>query len=110
VCSGGVCTHPSNGTCGATPCGGLCTSPVKFSINGSFQSGNIGTGAICYETTSALHGGNCGNFVSPRTLSVNGTTMPCNSGNWPTLPAARNGGYCVQTTAGNQPWAFFTNW
>jgi hypothetical protein len=46
--------------------------------------------------------------VSPRTLQVNGTTEPCNSGNWPSVPAARNGGYCIQTTAGNQPWAFIT--
>ncbi len=55
-----------------------------------------------------MHGGNCGNFVSPRTLKVNGTTEPCKGGNWPSVPAARNGGYCVQTTTGNQSFAFFT--
>jgi len=94
----------------ATPCTGLCTNPVNFTINGSFQSGNLGTGAVCYQTTSVVNGGNCGNFVSPRTLSVNGSQRPCNASNWSTVPAARNGGYCIQTTTGNQPWAFFTTW
>ena len=108
VCSAGVCTHPTNGTCGANPCASFCANPVNFS--GNFQSGNLGTGAICYQTTGPVNGGNCGNFVSPRTLSVNGTVMACNNGNWPTLPAKVNGGYCVTTTAGNQPWAFFTTW
>ena len=95
---------------GTTPCAGLCTNPVTFTINGSYQSGNLGTGAVCYQTTATMHGGNCGNFVSPRTLKVNGTTEPCTGGNWSSLPAKRNGGYCIQTTTGNQPWAYFTAW
>jgi hypothetical protein len=94
----------------ATPCTGLCTNPVNFTINGSFQSGNLGTGAVCYQTTSVVHDGNCGNFVSPRTLSVNGTQRACTGGNWGSVPAPRNGGYCIQTTTGNHPWAFFTAW
>ena len=93
---------------GTGPCASLCSNPVNFTVNGSFQSGNLGTGAVCYQTTSAVHGGNCGNFVSPRTLRVNGTTEACNAGNWTSVPAAKNGGYCVQTTAGNQSFAFFT--
>lgn len=93
-----------------TPCANLCSNPTRITINGSYQSGNIGTGATCFETTSPVHGGNCGNMKSPRTLSLNGTTMPCNNQNWFTLPAARNGGYCVQTTAGDYAWAFFTLW
>jgi PKD repeat protein len=93
---------------GSGPCANLCSNPLNFTINGSFQSGNIGTGAVCYQTTSVMHGGNCGNFVSPRTLQVNGTTESCVGGNWASVPAARNGGYCIQTTSGNQPWAFFT--
>ena len=109
VCSGGVCTHPSNGSCGTAPCTGLCSNPTIYT-GPSLQSGNIGTGAVCYQTTANLAGGNCGNFVSPRTLSVNGTQMSCNSGNWASLPAKRNGGYCITTTAGNQPWAFITTW
>jgi hypothetical protein len=88
----------------------MCTNPTNFTISGSFQSGSIGTGAICYQTTSPVHGGNCGNFVSPRTLTVNGATESCTASNWASVPAARNGGYCVQTTTGNQSWAFFTVW
>ena len=95
---------------GGSPCTGLCSNPVAFTISGSFQSGNLGTGAVCYQTTSVVHGGNCGNFVSPRTLQVNGTTEACNGSNWASVPAARNGGYCIQTTTGNQPWAYFTTW
>ena len=99
-----VTVNPS----GTGPCAGLCNGPTIFTVNGSFQSGNLGTGAVCYQTTSVVHGGNCGNFVSPRTLSVNGTTEPCTGQNWSTVPAPRNGGYCIQTTAGNQSWAYFT--
>jgi len=95
---------------GTTPCSGLCTNPVNITINGSFQSGNLGTGAVCYQTTSAINGGNCGNFVSPRSLQVNGTTESCTGGNWSSVPAKRNGGYCIQTTAGNYSWAYFTAW
>ena len=93
---------------GSSPCASYCQNPVSFS--GSFQSGNLGTGATCFQTTANLAGGNCGNFVSPRALFVNGTQMSCNNQNWSSLPAKVNGGYCVYTTSGNQPWAYFTTW
>ena len=95
---------------GTGACTGLCTSPTIFTINGSYQSGNLGTGAVCYQTTSVVHGGNCSNFVSPRTLKVNGTTETCGGGNWASVPAVRNGGYCIQTTTGNQSYASFALW
>jgi hypothetical protein len=42
---------------------------------------------------------------------VNGVAMPCNSGNWTyPLPTQRNHGYCIQTNAGNHPWAAFSTW
>jgi hypothetical protein len=94
----------------ASPCDGLCSNPSNFTMNGNYQSGNLGTGAVCFQTTSVIHGGNCGNFVSPRTLSVNGSQRTCNSSNWSSVPAARNGGYCIQSTSGDQPWAYFTAW
>jgi hypothetical protein len=100
----------TGGTGGGGPCAGLCANPTSFTINGSFQSGSLGTGNVCRQTSSPIHGGNCGNFVSPRQLSVNGATEVCNGGNWASVPPARNGGYCIQTTSGNQPWAFFTTW
>src|SRR5205807_640524 len=33
------------------PCAGLCANPTNFTISGSFQSGAIGAGAVCYQTT-----------------------------------------------------------
>jgi hypothetical protein len=95
---------------GTGACAGLCTSPTVFTIGSSYQSGNLGTGAVCYQTTSVVHGGNCSNFVSPRVLKVNGTTETCGGGNWSSIPAARNGGYCIQTTTGNQSYASFALW
>jgi hypothetical protein len=92
------------------PCAGLCTNPINFTINGSYQANNIGTGAVCYQTTSVIHGGNCGNFASGRTLSVNGSQRTCNNANWSSVPATRNGGYCIQTTSGNYSYAYFTTW
>ncbi len=96
---------------GDNPCAGLCENPQTFGWAGSYQSGNLGTGAICRETTQPVADGNCGNLAGGRQLFVNGTPMACTGGNWgASLPAARNGGYCVQTTEGNWPWAFYTLW
>jgi hypothetical protein len=90
---------------GTNPCAGLCSSPTVFT-GPNYQSGNVGTGTVCRETTSALHAGNCSNIAS-RTLSVNGTAMNCSL--W-TLPAKRNGGYCIQVTAGTPDWTSFATW
>jgi hypothetical protein len=76
----------------------------------NYSSGNLGTAATCHQTTASLASGNCGNFAAGRTLTVNSTQMQCNSGNWASLPAKRNGGYCIQTTAGDYPWAYFATW
>jgi hypothetical protein len=90
---------------GTTPCSAWCTSPLVFS-GPNYQSGNLGTGAVCRETTAVLHGGNCSN-ISGRTLTVNGVAMNC--GGW-TLPAPVNGGYCVQVTAGTPDYTSFATW
>jgi len=92
-----------------TPCAGLCTNPVELA-NASNSAFNLGSGSVCYETTASVSGGVCGNFANGRTLSVNGTTMPCTDANWTALPAARNGGYCIQTTSGDYAWAYFVTW
>jgi hypothetical protein len=101
-----VCT-----TTHATPCSGLCENPVSFTVpdGQNFQSGPIGTGAACFETTSELASGTNSSFVSPRMLTVNGKQMPLN-GNWTALPVQRHHGYCIQATAGNHPWAAFAAW
>jgi hypothetical protein len=90
---------------GNNPCASLCTNPLVFT-GPNYQSGNVGTGAVCRETKSALHAGNCSN-ISGRTLKVNGVTMNCSL--W-TLPASRNGGYCVQVTPGTPDWTSFATW
>ncbi len=50
----------------------------------------------------------CGNFVAPRTFSVNGTPEDCVKGGTIPLPAAKNGGYCMQAGAGDNSYAYFT--
>ena len=95
--------------CG-TPCSSFCANPESISWTGSYQGSTLGTGVICREATQPVVGGNCGNFATGRQLFVNGVEMPCNAGNWSSVPSAVNGGYCVQTTPGDFPWAFVTLW
>jgi len=92
------------------PCAGYCANPTTFNGATTYQSGNLGTAATCHESTVPIRGGNCGNFVSPRKLFVNGVAMTCNWANWSSLPPAKNGGYCVYTTSGNNSWAAFSTW
>jgi hypothetical protein len=96
-----IIVNPAN----STPCAALCSNPTVFS-GPNYQSGNLGTGAVCRETTATLHGGNCSN-LSSRTLKVNGSTMNCSG--W-ALPPKRGGGYCIQVTAGAPEWASFATW
>jgi FtsP/CotA-like multicopper oxidase with cupredoxin domain len=94
----------------ATPCSGLCNNPVEFTVadGSNFQSGNLGTGATCFETTSRLAGGESSSFVAPRDLTINGRVEPTN-GNWTVpLPPLRHDGYCIQTTAGSNSFAAFS--
>jgi hypothetical protein len=99
------CVAPGSGACAS-----LCANPTPITWSGSYQGSNLGTGAICLETSQPVVGGNCGNFASGRQLLLNGTQMPCSGSNWSSVPAPLNGGYCVQTTAGDYPWAFVTLW
>jgi hypothetical protein len=93
-----------------TPCAGLCNNPVVFNVagDGNFQSGNLGTGATCFETQSRLISGEATNIVAPRQITVNGRPQNPN-GNWSLpLPPLRHNGYCIQTTAGNQSYGAFS--
>jgi hypothetical protein len=74
----------------------------------NYQSGNLGTGATCHQTTASISSGNCGNFASTRTFRINGTQIACTGGNWSALPPKRNGGYCFQASSGDHAWAYFT--
>jgi hypothetical protein len=72
---------------------------------------NLGTGAVCDEvlSTSVMHVV-CANFVAPRTFTVNGVSLDCTggTGNSYALPPARNGGYCMQASQGQYPYAYFS--
>jgi hypothetical protein len=94
------------------PCGGLCNNPVVFSVadGSNFQSGNLGTGATCFETRSRLFQGESSSFASGKQLTVNGRVEPLN-GNWNyPLPPLRNDGYCIQVSPGNNSYAAFAAW
>jgi hypothetical protein len=93
-------------TAATSPCSGLCT-PIVIRTGQSQQSGNLGTGAICYETSGVTFaGGICSNMTG-RTLSINGTVMSCNG--W-AIPTKRNNGYCLQVSAGGLNYASYATW
>jgi hypothetical protein len=69
----------------------------------SFNSGNIGTSAACYQSTFAVQGFTASN-MSGRTFSINGQSNPSS------LPAAVNGGYCFQVGSGGYSYAAFVTW
>jgi spore coat protein A len=95
----------------ASPCSGLCTPPIAFSVpdGTTYESLALGTAASCHETTSEITTGQCQSFAAGRNLTVNGRVMPCNGGGWGTpIPTQRNHGYCIQTNMGNSPNARFT--
>jgi spore coat protein A, manganese oxidase len=94
-----------------SPCSGICADPISFTVadGTTFDSGNLGSGPTCHETTSELLAGSCSDFAGGRTLTVNGRVMPCNGTAWPRpLPSQRNEGYCLQASAGGVPWASFS--
>jgi hypothetical protein len=94
----------------STPCSGLCNTPTRFSVadGSNFQSGPLGAGTSCFETTSRLFQGASSNFAAGKSLTVNGRPEPLN-GNWTyPLPPMRDDGYCIQVSAGNNATASFT--
>lgn len=106
TCGGGGVPNACGTTSGSTPCAGLCTSPITFTTQ-NYQSGQLGTAATCHQTSANLQGVQCSNITSPRTFSVNGNVMSCSTS---APPAKRNGGYCIQTSAGSPTWASFATW
>ena len=78
-------------------------------FNGSnYSSGNLGTAAVCRETTTNIGGGGRYN-MGGRTFSINGVAMGSSDGPY-TLPAKVNGGYCFQVTAGGLDYASYNSW
>jgi len=96
----------ATGAGGTGPCAGMCSGPISVAIG--VNSKDLGTGATCHEVMGTAAGLNCGNFVSPRTFTVNGTSINCvMAGNY-SLPATRNGGYCMEASAGQYSYAYFS--
>jgi hypothetical protein len=104
----GALASPGGGGGGGTnPCAQFCQNATVF--NGSnYSSGNLGTGAVCRETTTNIGGGGRYN-MSGRTFSINGVAMSSSDGPY-TLPAKVNGGYCFQATAGGLDYASYSSW
>lgn len=92
---------------GDDPCSDLCENPVVMNSQ-YYGAGHLGSQATCHETTLPMNGMACGNLAPGRQLRINGQTVNCAAG--VQIPAARNGGYCVQTTAGGYDWAYFQLW
>jgi spore coat protein A len=94
-----------------SPCSALCANPIAFSVpdGTTFQSGNLGTGAACYETLSKIQTGTCPHLGNDRSLLINGVEQSCDQDGWAApLPSERNEGYCIQVTAGHNANASFT--
>jgi len=104
ACAGGEHAHAGS------PCSGLCANPVSFSVadGSTYASGDLGSSAVCYETTSELITGTC--TPAARNLTVNAVPMTCNSSNeWAVpLPTQRHHGYCIQADAGPPSEVSFT--
>lgn len=99
------------GASGTGPCAGLCSNPT--SIKPAVNSGDLGTAATCDEVVGNVTHVVFGNFVLPRTFSINGaavTYSSSNGGATVTLPAPVNGGWCMQAGAGNNSYAYFTTY
>ena len=98
----------STGTGGAGPCSGACANPITVPPNSN--SGDLGTGATCHEVAGDTGSFVCDNFAAPRTFTVNGTMFDCVVGAGGVLPAARNGGWCVEASAGDYSYSYFATY
>ena len=104
VCSNGVCAPPTH----SGPCNEICKYDT-IATSQYYASGSLGTGERCIEVPFSLASAACGSFANNRVLSINGIPMTC-AGNSMTLPAMRNGGYCLQASAGQDAWAWVSTW
>ena len=99
----------SGGT-GVGPCTGYCSNPI--SVPPGMNSGELGEGATCHQVVGSVAMGQfiCGNFLPPRTFTINNVSFDCTTGGARALPAPRSGGWCMIASAGNYPYAYFTTY
>jgi len=96
---------------GTGPCAGLCANPVILTMT-SNQATSLGAGASCHEVPGTVGHIVCGNFTT-KVLSINGMPVVCPDMTSATItvPATTlNGGYCIQSTAGEHPYAYFSTY
>jgi hypothetical protein len=79
--------------------------PIVFT-SANFNSGNLGTAATCPPDRREHQRRQLRQLRDGPHLPINDSLVSCTGGNWSSLPAKRNGGYCFQATAGDFPWAF----
>jgi hypothetical protein len=106
--SGTTGSGGTTGTGGTSPCAGMCAKPLTVPANSN--SGDLGTGATCNQVLGNAGSFVCGDFVTPRTFTVNNTNFDCEAGSGGTLPAPQNGGWCMQASAGNNSYAYFATY
>ena len=114
----GSCGHVCNTTCVSGVCQTACTGYSDCVGTGKAIMSLTGTGSTtianantCYQwqTTSTIDGGACMTFTGANTMMLNGTTETC-SGNWATIPAKVNGGYCFHGYNSLGAGASFDTW
>jgi len=96
---------------GTGPCAGLCANPVVLTMTQN-PATSLGVGATCHEVPGTVGHIVCGNFTT-KVLSINGTAVVCGDVTGSTItvpPTTLNGGYCIQSTAGDRSYAYFSTY
>jgi hypothetical protein len=95
----GTAGNDAGGT--TTPCAGInnCNNPTPIAtlpFSGMITAAQAGNG-VCYETTRTVTAVDCSN-ANGRRVTINGNQVTINNGTCAagTVPAPRNGGFCVQ--------------
>ena len=68
---------------GTGPCAGMCSNPISVAPNAN--SGDLGDRSDLSRGGRRIGSMVCGNFVAPRTFTVNGTSFDCAMGSGGTL-------------------------
>lgn len=92
----------------ATACDGLCPAPEVFSSG--FDTISFGALGGCVASPTSLMGGACSGLVAGQSLLLNGEPLDCNGQAWAGVPAARNGGYCIQLSPNSTANAYVQTW
>jgi hypothetical protein len=103
--AGGTTGGADGGVVVVAACAGMpnCNNPMTVTL--PYNNANIGVGALCLEIDQPITTVNCTNAGQQRQVRVNGTAVGVTNGTCNAtvpIPAARNGGYCVQVNGQGQ--------